>query len=145
MVFCVVISWVNSRKYDNFWQFNTGWLTSLRTWYYIRPFFSFSCSGYGLTVIYKFTNSLLVTVLAQFTTKKENSKKAIYFLSRIPDWINKQSLAGYSQVKILCFLILRGGVWEGGMLAPFCSSLSVYAPETSTLISRKGCLKQQRK
>ena len=36
VVFCVMISWVNGRKYENLLQFNTNWLASLRTWYYFR-------------------------------------------------------------------------------------------------------------
>ena len=63
--------------------------------YYFRLCFSFSCSGYDLTLtkksntlncysfLHKFllktkiTNSLLVTVIAQFTAKTTNSEKAI--------------------------------------------------------------------
>ena len=83
----------------------------LRTWYYFRLYFSFSCSGYDLILIWKshtlnyysfsqkfllktetykpFTNSLLVTIIAQFTAKTTNSKKAIYFLSLMSCLINK--------------------------------------------------------
>ena len=53
MVFCVMILWVNSRKYVNFLQFSTSCLASLRTWYYFRLFFSFNCSGYDLALIKK--------------------------------------------------------------------------------------------
>ena len=42
--------WVNGQKYENFPQFNTDWLVSLRMWNYFRLCFSFSCSGYDLTV-----------------------------------------------------------------------------------------------
>ena len=35
-------------KIDNFLQFNTSWLASLRKWYYFRLCFSFSCFGYDL-------------------------------------------------------------------------------------------------
>ena len=34
-------------------QSNTSWLTSLETWYYFRLCFSFSCSGYDVTLIKK--------------------------------------------------------------------------------------------
>ena len=65
------------------------------TWDYFRLCFSFSCSGYDLTLIkkshvlnnylflqkYNLTNLLLVTVIAQFTDKITNSEKATYFLS----------------------------------------------------------------
>ena len=37
----------------------------------------------------KFINSLLVTVVVQFTAKTTNSEKAIYFLSLMPCSINK--------------------------------------------------------
>ena len=59
-----------------------------RTWNYFRLCFSLNYSGvwpYNLLVftkvlIKKNTNSLLVTVVVQFTTETTNSKKAIYFL-----------------------------------------------------------------
>ena len=93
--------------YENLLQFNTSWLASLRTWYYFRLCFSFSCSGYDLTLIkkshtrncYLFSQKfllktktyklLLVTVVAQFTAKTANSEKAIYFLSLMSCSINK--------------------------------------------------------
>ena len=72
----------------------------------IRLCFSFNCSGYDLTlikkrhikllfvfikVLIKLTNSLLVTVVTQFTAKTGNSKKALYFLSYMSCSINKVS------------------------------------------------------
>ena len=36
VVFCVIVSWVNCRKYENLLQFNTSWFAFLRTWYYFR-------------------------------------------------------------------------------------------------------------
>ena len=79
------ISWMNCRKYKHFPQVNTGWLAFLRTWYYSRLCFSFSCAGCDHVVIKKSHTlnwySLLVTVAAQFTIKTTNSKKAIYFWS----------------------------------------------------------------
>ena len=85
-IFCVV----NGQKYDNLKQFNTDWSsTSLRTWFWFC--FSPSCACYDLTVIKKnhtlnyhwflqqfllktqFTDSLLATAVAQFTTKTTNS------------------------------------------------------------------------
>ena len=35
VLFCVMILWVNGRKYENLLQFNTSWLASLRTWYHL--------------------------------------------------------------------------------------------------------------
>ena len=46
-------------KIENLFQFNTSWLESLKTWYYLacldfyRLCFTFSCSGYDLTLIKK--------------------------------------------------------------------------------------------
>ena len=105
-----MISWVNSQKYENLLQFNTSWLISLRSWYYFRLCFSFSCSGHDLTLIkksqavnyysflqkfllksktYKLVVGNLVTVIAQSTTKTTNSEKAFYFLSLMSCAINK--------------------------------------------------------
>ena len=53
VVFCVMISWVNGRKYENPLKDNTSCLASLRTWYYFRLCFNFSCSGYDLKLIKK--------------------------------------------------------------------------------------------
>ena len=47
LVFCVM------SKNETILQFNTSWLASLRTWYYFRHFFGFSCSGYDLILIVK--------------------------------------------------------------------------------------------
>ena len=51
LVFCVMIPWVNGRKNDNLFQFNTSWLTYLGMWYYFRLCVRFSCSGYDLILI----------------------------------------------------------------------------------------------
>ena len=100
VVFCVM------SKTEILLQFNTSWLASLRTWYYLRQCFSFNCSGYDLTLIikshilncYSFLlkflknkNSLLVTVVVQFTAKTTNSWKVIYFLSLMSCSINKRN------------------------------------------------------
>ena len=87
LVFCVMIPWVNGPKCDNLLQFNTSCLGSLGTWYYFRLCFSFSYSGYDLTLIkkshtlnfYSFLQKFLlkITVVAQFTAKTTNSEKAI--------------------------------------------------------------------
>ena len=53
MVFCVMVSRANGRKYENLLRFITSWLASLRKWYYFRLCFSFSCSGYDLISIKK--------------------------------------------------------------------------------------------
>ena len=50
-------------------RLNTSWLASLRRQCYFRLCFSFSCSGYDLTL----------TMIAQFTVKTTNSEKAIHF------------------------------------------------------------------
>ena len=100
-VLCVVILWVNGRKYENLMQFNTSWLASLRAWYYFRFYFSFSCSGYDLTLIkkshtlncYLFLQKLqtykLVVGVAEFTAKTINSDIAFHFLSLMSYSINK--------------------------------------------------------
>ena len=92
----VMISWVNGRKYENLLQFYFSWLSALRTWYYFGLCFSFSCFFFDLTLIKKshtlncylflhnfllkekITNSLLVTVIAQFTAKTKNSEKTTF-------------------------------------------------------------------
>ena len=97
MVFCVVISWGEVQKYENLTQFNTDWLASPGAWYY----FSFSRSGYDLTVIksrqtwncYSFFWDFLLkaqiykllvdAVVAQYTIKTTYLKKGIYSFSII--------------------------------------------------------------
>ena len=104
----VILSWVNGQKYENLLQFYFNWLPALRTWYYFRFCFSFSCSVFDLTLIKnshtlncysflhkfllktKITNSFLVTVIVQFTTKTINSEKATLLLSIMFCSINKQ-------------------------------------------------------
>ena len=63
---------------------------------YFRLCFSFSCSGYDLTLIKKSHTLnfyslflLLVAVVAQFTAKTTNLEKAIYFVVLISCSINK--------------------------------------------------------
>ena len=75
---------------------------------YFRLCFSFSCSGYDLTLIKKSHTLnfylfflLLVNVVAQFTAKTTNSEKAIYFLSLKSHLL----FTGKSFTKILCFPI----------------------------------------
>ena len=122
----VMISWVNGRKYENLLQFYLSWLPALRTWYYFRLCFSFSCFVFDLTLIQKshalncypflhkfllkpkITNSLLVTVIAQFTAKTTNSEKAIYFLSIMSFSINKLKSHLLFTYKNLYFMILCG-------------------------------------
>ena len=95
----VMISWVNGGKYENLLQFYFSWLPAIKTWYYFRLHFSFSCFVFDLILIRKshtlncylflhnfllktkITNSLLVTLIIQFTAKMTNLEKAIYFLS----------------------------------------------------------------
>ena len=38
LLFCVMKSWINDRKYENLLQFDTSWLASLRTWYILDLF-----------------------------------------------------------------------------------------------------------
>ena len=75
---------------------------------YFRLCFSFSCSGYDLTLIKKSHTLnfylfflLLVNVVAQFTAKTTNSEKAIYFLPLKSHLL----FTGKSFTKILCFPI----------------------------------------
>ena len=86
---------------------------------YFRLCFSFSFSGYDLTLIKKSRTLnfyslllLLVAVVAQFTTKTTNLEKAIYFVSLISCSINKLMshilFTCKSFTKILCFPIKRG-------------------------------------
>ena len=122
----VMISWVNGRKYENLLQFYFSWLPALRTWYYFRLCFSFSCFVFDLTLIKKshtlnccsfvhkfllkakIANSLFVTAITQFTAKATNSKKAIYFLSIMSFSINKLKSHLLFTCKNLCFMILCG-------------------------------------
>ena len=86
---------------------------------YFRLCFSFSFSGYDLTLIKKSRTLnfyslllLLVAVVAQFTTKTTNLEKAIYFVSLISCSINKLMshilFTCKSFTKILCFPIWLG-------------------------------------
>ena len=99
-------SWVNSQKYENLLQFDTSWLASLKKWHYFRLCFTFSWSGYDLTLIktsdplncYLFlqkflleknVKSLIVTMVAQTTVKTTNSENTIYLLSLMSGSIKK--------------------------------------------------------
>ena len=93
---------------------------------YFRLCFSFSCSGYDLTLIKKSHTLnfylfflLLVNVVAQFTAKTTNSEKAIYFLSLKSHLL----FTGKSFTKILCFPInveknICSSKWWGAALPP---------------------------
>ena len=122
------------------------WSASLETWYYFRLCFSFSCSGYDLTLIkkshtrncYLFSQKfllktktyklLLVTVVAQFTAKTANSEKAIYFLSLTSCSINKLKSQMLFTYKNFMFSDFTGGKsfykWWGG--DPFSTALRMY-------------------
>ena len=107
-ILSLMISWVNGGKYENLLQFYFSWLPAIKTWYYFRLRFSFSCFVFDLTLIRKshtlncylflhnfllktkITNSFLVTVIVQFTTKTINSEKATLLLSIMFCSINKQ-------------------------------------------------------
>ena len=71
VVFCVMISWVNGQKYENLLQFNTSWLSSLRTWYFFKLCFRFSCSGYDLTLIKKSHAVSYYSLLRNFLLKSK--------------------------------------------------------------------------
>ena len=58
------------QKYEIRLQFNISWLASVRTWYYLRLFFSFSCSGYDLTLIIKSHISNCYSFLLKFFKSK---------------------------------------------------------------------------
>ena len=60
---------LNGRKYENYLQFNTSWLSSLRTWYYFELFCSFSCSGYDLPLIIKSHSLNYYLLLQKFLLK----------------------------------------------------------------------------
>ena len=49
----IMSEWSKIHEYENLLQFNTSLLTSLRTRYNFRLCFSFSCSGYCLSLIKK--------------------------------------------------------------------------------------------
>ena len=84
-----------------------SWLASLRTWYYYRLCFSFSCSGYGLVLIkeshtlnyYLFLQKFLLKAKSyklvvdncdrSITANSTNSEKAIYFMSLMSFSTNK--------------------------------------------------------
>ena len=72
--FCVMIPWVNGRKYVSFLYFNTSWLPSQRTWYYFRFRFSLSCSGYDLTLIKKSHTLNWYSFLQKFLLKTKTDK-----------------------------------------------------------------------
>ena len=59
-------SWLNSQKCESLLQFNTSWLASLRTWYYFRLCFIFSCSGYDFTLIKRSHTSNYCSFLQKF-------------------------------------------------------------------------------
>ena len=108
---------------------------------YFRLCFSFSCSGYDLTLIKKSHTLnfylfflLLVNVVAQFTAKTTNSEKAIYFLSLKSHVL----FTGKSFTKILYFPINVEKKYllqqlEGGRPPPF-----IYGPDITKL--KKLCI-----
>ena len=69
--------WMNGGKYENLLQFNTSWLASLRTWYYNRLCFNFSCSGYDLTLIKKSHTLKWQPFLQKFLLKTRTYKLAV--------------------------------------------------------------------
>ena len=109
---------------------------------YFRLCFSFSCSGYDLTLIKKSHTLnfylfflLLVNVVAQFTAKTTNSEKAIYFLSLKSHLL----FTGKSFTKILCFPInveknICSRKWRGAPPPP----PFIYGPDITKL--KKLCI-----
>ena len=101
-------------EYQNLLQFNTGWLASLRTWYYFRLCFSFSCKMSHTLNCYPFIQKPFIrfykfvfsNCVAQFVAKPTNSEKAIYFLLLKSCLINKWSLICKSFM-FYCFLWKR--------------------------------------
>ena len=77
LVFCVKKPWVNGRKYDSLSQFNISWLAALRTWYYFGLRFSFSCSGYDLTLIKKSHTLNCYSFLQKFLLKTKTNKLVV--------------------------------------------------------------------
>ena len=71
---CVMILWVNDRKYENLMQFNTSWLASRRTWYFFRFCFSFIFSGYDLTLTKKSHALNFYSFLQRFLLKTKTYK-----------------------------------------------------------------------
>ena len=90
LVFCVMIPWVNGPKCDNLLQFNTSCLGSLGTWYYFRLCFSFSYSGYDLTLI-KMTHKInRYSSLQKFLLTTKTQKLVVgNYGSSIYCWNNK--------------------------------------------------------
>ena len=74
---CVMISWVNGRKYENLLQFNTSWLASLRTWYYLKLYFNCNCSGYDLTLIKNCHTVNCYLFLQKFLLKAKSYKLVV--------------------------------------------------------------------
>ena len=90
VVLCVMISWVNGWKHENFLQFNTSWLVFLRTWYYFRLCFSFSYSGYDLTLIKESHTLNCYSFLQKFLLKTKAYKLVVGNCgSSIYCWNNK--------------------------------------------------------
>ena len=99
-------------------------MPALWTWYYLRLCFSFISFVFDLTLIKrshtlncysflhnfllktKITISLLVTVIAQFSDRKTNLEKGIYFLSIMSFSINKLKSYLFFTCKNLRFIVL---------------------------------------
>ena len=106
---------------------------------------SFSCSSHDLTIIKKnhtFSNSLLVTVVTQFTTKT-----IYYFLSLMSYLINKLKSHILFTSKKMCVFLLRiqkkivALKWRAGVLLPALAPVSTTLPKGSTnLLSQSPIL-----
>ena len=135
----VMISRVNGPKWENLLQFYFSWLPARREWYYFRLCFSFSCFLFNLTLIkkghtlncysflHKFllktknTNSLLVTVIAQFTAKTTNSEKTtLRFVHHVllNKWTKVSLAIQLWKFYIFWFYVLLQQIIGGGATAP---------------------------
>ena len=80
------VSWVNGRKHENLSKLNTSWLTSIRTWYYFKLCFSFSCSGYDLILIKKSHTLNCYSFLQKFLLEIKTQKLVIGYCDSSIYW-----------------------------------------------------------
>ena len=75
-ILCDIMSKL-SKIWKSLLQFNNSLLPSLRTWYYFRLCFSFSCSGYGVTLIKKSHTLNCPSLLRKILLKTKNWKLVV--------------------------------------------------------------------
>ena len=107
---------------------------------YFRLCFSFSCSGYDLTLIKKSHTLnfylfflLLVNVVAQFTAKTTNSEKAIYFLSLISCSISKLKSHFLFTCKSFTKILFSDLTWKKFFAPGNCRGLAPPSPALSPI------------